>query len=365
MAHIGNSLLCSISIQNHATQCFFFICCIFRRRLFCHPCQLAILIFLFVFLCLLRRFLVYIFSVLRGVPYAFYKISFTYKKKKVSTLKKGAQTISAYFQKAHGFSHLLAAVDKPIEGSEVVSHILAGLGAEYDPLVTFVTTRQDSIFLNDLYGYMLSYELCLEQHKSAMELNISIANMAQCQSPSYSRNNHGYNFGYRNNNFSCGRGPPQQFPSYSTSSSLRPTWQVCHKQDHTTATCWFRYEQSFQADSSPMHANTTSATSTSDPSWYPDTGANVHLTHDLPNLNLNTEEYIGIDQIHGGNGQGLHISHSGRGLLPTPSSNFNFFSLLHVPQIQKNLISVNQFTKDNHIFIEFHPNLIAAPPRLE
>jgi hypothetical protein len=37
-----------------------------------HPCLLAFLIFLFVFLCLLRRFLVYTSSVLRGAPYAFF-----------------------------------------------------------------------------------------------------------------------------------------------------------------------------------------------------------------------------------------------------------------------------------------------------
>jgi hypothetical protein len=51
----------------------FFIRCIFGRRLFCFPCVLAFLIFLFVFLCLLRRFLVYTSSVLRGAPYAFIK----------------------------------------------------------------------------------------------------------------------------------------------------------------------------------------------------------------------------------------------------------------------------------------------------
>jgi hypothetical protein len=100
----------------------------------------------------------------------------------------------------------------------------------------------------------------------------------------------------------------------------------------------------------------TSATSASDPSWYPDTRANVHLTNDLSNLNLNAEEYTGTYQIRVGNVQGLQISHSGRGLLPTPSRNFNLFFLFHVPQIQKNLISVNQFTRDNHVFIEFHPN---------
>jgi hypothetical protein len=104
------------------------------------------------------------------------------------------------------FSHLLAADGKHIKAFELVSHILARLGAEYDPLVTSVTTRQDFIFLNDLYGYMLSYELRLEQRKFAMELNISTANMAQRKSPSYSRNNREYNSRYRNNNVSRGRG---------------------------------------------------------------------------------------------------------------------------------------------------------------
>jgi len=62
----------------------FYICCIFGRRLFCLPCLLAFLIFLFAFLCLLWRFFVYTSSVHRGAPYVFfYKISFTYIKKGV------------------------------------------------------------------------------------------------------------------------------------------------------------------------------------------------------------------------------------------------------------------------------------------
>jgi hypothetical protein len=170
-----------------------------------------------------------------------------------------------------------------------------------------------------------------------LELNISTANTTQRQSPSYPRNNRGYNSGYRNTNFSRdrsrgrGRGPPQQSFSSSNSMPQRPTCQVCHKQGHTKATCWFRYEQSHQANPSPMQANMTSANSASDSSWYPDTGANVHLTNNLSNLNLNAVEYIRTDQIRVGNGQCLQISHSGRGLLPTPSRNFNLLLLFHVP----------------------------------
>jgi len=75
----------------------------------------------------------------------------------------------------------LAAVGKPIEASKLVTIILVGLGPEYDPLVTSVTTRQDSISLNELYGFMLSYEMRLEQHKSTIDLSISTANTAQRQ----------------------------------------------------------------------------------------------------------------------------------------------------------------------------------------
>jgi len=100
----------------------------------------------------------------------------------------------------------------------------------------------------------------------------------------------------------------------------------------------------------------TFASIATDSSWYPDTGANVHLTNDLSNLNLHAEDYTGMDKIRVGNGQGLKILPFGCGSLPTPSHNFQLFSLLHFPEIQKNLISVNQFTRDNHVFIEFHPN---------
>jgi hypothetical protein len=146
-------------------------------------------------------------------------------KQQLATLKKGALTISAYYQKAQGFSHLLAAVGKPIEASELVFAILAGLGPEFDSLVTSVTTLQDSISLNELYGFRLSYEMRLVQHKSTIDLNISTANTAQSQSQSYSRNNCGYNTGPHTNNYfrgrgrGRGRGPPHQFSSSGNSPS--------------------------------------------------------------------------------------------------------------------------------------------------
>jgi hypothetical protein len=89
----------------------------------------------------------------------------------LATFKKGVQPIADYFQKAQGFAQLLAAIGHPLEDSDVVSHILNGLGADYDPLVTLITTLSDPVSLSDLYGFLLS--------GPAIYLSISTANSAQ------------------------------------------------------------------------------------------------------------------------------------------------------------------------------------------
>jgi hypothetical protein len=97
-----------------------------------------------------------------------------------------------------------------------------------------------------------------------------------------------------------------------------------------------------------------------DHQWYPDTGSTSHLTNDLLNLNIRADEYTGNEQIRVGNGQGLRIHHTGLASLKSPHNTFYLPSLLHVPAIQKNLISVNQFTTDNNVFLEFHPRFFCV-----
>lgn len=65
------------------------------------------------------------------------------------------------------------------------------------------------------------------------------------------------------------------------------------------------------------------------------------------------------NQIHIGNGQGRPITS-----VDSMSFNSSFQpyitlklnNLLLVPSITKNLVSVNQFAKDDNVFFEFHPN---------
>lgn len=83
------------------------------------------------------------------------------------------------------------------------------------------------------------------------------------------------------------------------------------------------------------------------------------MTNDLNNLSLQSE-YLGDTKVTVGNGAGLNVQHIGSSYLnSSPSSPivFELTNLLHVPKITKNLISVSQFTKDNHVYFEFHPSL--------
>jgi len=79
-------------------------------------------------------------------------------------------------------AHTLAASDKPLKSSEFVSYLLAGLNSEYDPLVTSITTRVDPLSIEELYGYLLTYEQRINQHHTASDLSLSSVNVAHKQS---------------------------------------------------------------------------------------------------------------------------------------------------------------------------------------
>ena len=120
--------------------------------------------------------------------------------------------------------------------------------------------------------------------------------------------------------------------------------------------CYHRFDNSYSANpSSNTHTLLTTPQTAPNLNWYPDSGATHHLTVDLANLNVKTDEYHGPDQICIGNGLGLTVKHIGSTHLSTPTSSFLLNDVLHVPHITKNLISVHKFTTDTNILIEFHP----------
>lgn len=95
-----------------------------------------------------------------------------------------------------------------------------------------------------------------------------------------------------------------------------------------------------------------------DPNWFSDSGVLYHVTSDPLNLTISTK-LTRNEQLQTGNGTGLPIAYIVMTL-------FTFYifgdkklalnNLLHVPSIAKNLLSVSQFTKDNDMYVEFHPD---------
>jgi hypothetical protein len=149
----------------------------------------------------------------------------------LATLKTGALSISDYFQKAKTLAQSLAAIGEPLKDSKLVSYILASLGLDYDSLVTTVTTRIEPIFLDDLYGYLLTHEQRLEHVHSVNEITVSIANVAQRNTPISGRNQPHKHFSNTSNQ-SYGRGRGQGHGRFSASTSNHPIYQICNKIGH-------------------------------------------------------------------------------------------------------------------------------------
>lgn len=90
-----------------------------------------------------------------------------------------------------------------------------------------------------------------------------------------------------------------------------------------------------------MVANTCT---TFDPNWYLGSQATNNITPDPNNL-LNKTNYLDSEQTHVGDGTGLLIKHarSSSFYFPFNSGTLSLKQLLHVPSINKNLISVSKF----------------------
>jgi histone deacetylase 1/2 len=92
------------------------------------------------------------------------------------------------------------------------------------------------------------------------------------------------------------------------------------------------------------------------PIWFPNTGANQHVTPDLATL-TNSAPYLGNDHLHVGNNNGVSISHIGHSMLRSPKHTFTYSNILHVPHITKPLLSVQKFCRNNNVYFKFHASV--------
>lgn len=86
--------------------------------------------------------------------------------------------------------------------------------------------------------------------------------------------------------------------------------------------------------------------------WFPDSRAMNHVTNDLGNLSISSED-ISNGKIHMRNAARLHVSHIGHNFFNSNSCVLYLKNLLHVPLITKDLLYLSQFCVDNNVLLNF------------
>nr|CAE05450.3 OSJNBa0073E02.10 [Oryza sativa Japonica Group] len=274
---------------------------------------------------------------------------------------KGDSSAAAYFTKMKGLADEMAAAGKKLDDDDIVSYILGGLDADYNPLVASVSSK-DYISLSDLYAQLLSFEAHLNNqseggyHSSAN--SASRGGRGRGQGRGRGRGGFGSNFG---SGFG-GRGRGGR----GRGDGSRPSCQLCGKEGHTVHTCWKRFDRSFSGNDvifQQHHQQAKSASAVSsygvDTNWYLDTAATDHITGELKKLTTK-ERYHGNEQVHAANSAGMSISHIGRTIFHTPNRNLALNNVLYIPKAKKNLVSAHRLAYDNHAFVEIHPKFFCV-----
>ncbi|KAF5460707.1 hypothetical protein F2P56_020557 [Juglans regia] len=159
----------------------------------------------------------------------------------LSTARKTNQTVSEYFIHIKRLADNLAIAGQPLNTDDTITYLLAGLGPEYDSLVTIISARDASLTLEEVYSMLLTCEARIAHHsQSTLTMNVS-ANVATSQqnfSPYRGRSNSNRGRSSGNSNRGTGKG------NFSLRNS--DLWcQLCDKSGHTASRCYKRYDPHF------------------------------------------------------------------------------------------------------------------------
>jgi hypothetical protein len=138
----------------------------------------------------------------------------------------------------------LAVVDQPIIEFEKQAFLLAGLGSDYDPVVTSVTTRVEPLFIEEFYKHLLTHESRLEHNQPIIDLPTADVHLVSRQSchrggrgvrGSFPNNFPGHTYFYDDSSrFTKGRGHGSSSANSGSSGrgpSQRPMCQIRNRMD--------------------------------------------------------------------------------------------------------------------------------------
>ncbi|KAF7810391.1 Retrovirus-related Pol polyprotein from transposon TNT 1-94 [Senna tora] len=308
-------------------------------------------------------------------------------------IKKGTRSMEEYLLKIKSITDALVAIGSEIFEHEHIQCVLEGLPSEYESFVTGIHMRSTPCTIFELEPLLIAQEIRVEKSLKAV-IESPSANIATTDSkdknqssnkspqnqPSYrqytnrggGRQGPGRGRGRGNNNSNNNRG------GYNGYQNNRPfiMCQVCGKAGHIASVCYHRHDSSYQLNetqynqqlrqrsSANMASMIASPELLSDSSWFPDSGATNHVTADGNNL-MTSSEYMGLEQLHMGNGAGLAISSIGHAFVKTsshPSSSLSLNQLLH--DTREILLRGSVRPDGLYYFHDFHLQHLPSAPSL-
>ncbi|RVW72763.1 Retrovirus-related Pol polyprotein from transposon RE1 [Vitis vinifera] len=241
-------------------------------------------------------------------------------KEDLTLMQRGNRSITEYLHSVKTIADELALIDALLSQDDITLYVLHGLGSDFRDIVAPIRARESSLSFEELHDL---------DSRSSKNQSSSTYQQSKNDSRSKSRQSKQYKY------------PPR--------------CQYCDQQGHIAKYC---------PKLKPYDATVNCTTTTSSPNkrWLIDSAASHNITSQVSNLQFHSE-YDGTDEVIIGDGSGLPITHSGSLTLSFPNRKFQVEDTLCVPTINKNLISVHHFTKQNNVILEFHPTYFLVKDR--
>lgn len=135
-----------------------------------------------------------------------------------------------YFMTIKCLTYELAIVGQALQCDDIITYLLAGLGPEFDSLVSMISHCDNSLILEDIYSMLLTYEAHIKRNNQVFPLANGSANIVTRQPC---------------NIVSAPRGTlchPFTAPHGSGRGGSTLWCQPCGKPCHTASQCWEHFD---------------------------------------------------------------------------------------------------------------------------
>ncbi|KAF5452511.1 hypothetical protein F2P56_027498 [Juglans regia] len=160
----------------------------------------------------------------------------------LSFARNTTQTATEYFMHIKKLTDDLAFAGQPLNCDDISTYLLAGLGPEYDSLVTTIGARATSLTLKEVLSMLLTCEARIQYHSQSFSSTSPSANVATKQQNLSFYQGRGNQRGRGRGNTSfrssaCG--------NFSSPNPNNHCCQLCDKPDHTASRCFKRFDPNF------------------------------------------------------------------------------------------------------------------------